>query len=152
MAKISGFAHDYVRDFAKQIRSFPSIGHKALKRWCPLELNLVKINSDGAMFNERDEDGIGVNIHNSRGEVKAALSEKIQKPPTTEILELLAAKRVVQFSLETGFNKFVIEGDSESMIRSLRHGGYENSQGGHLIKDILFTVNSFQSISFSHVA
>ena len=27
----------------------------------------------------------------------------------------------------------------------------ENLQGGHLIKDILFTVNSFQSISFSHV-
>ena len=37
------------------------------------------------------------------------------------------------------------------MIRSLRHGGYENSLGGHLIKDIIFTVNYFQSISFSHV-
>ena len=57
----------------------------------------------------------------------------------------------MRFSLETGFNKSVIEGDSESMIRSLRHGGYENSLGSHLIKDILFTVISFQSISFSHV-
>ena len=85
------------------------------------------------------------------GEVMAALSEKIQKLPSTKILELLAAKRAVQFSLETGFNKSVIEGDSESVIRSLRHGGYENSLGGHLIKDIFFTVNSFQSISFSHV-
>ena len=80
-----------------------------------------------------------------------ALFEKIQKPPSTEILELLATKRAVRFSLETGFNKSVIEGDSESVIRSLRHGGYENSLGGHLIKDIFFTVNSFQSISFSHV-
>nr|POF18413.1 hypothetical protein CFP56_49371 [Quercus suber] len=87
------------------------------------------------MFNERDGDGIGVIIHNSRGEVMVALFEKIQKPPTAKILELLVAKRDVRFSLETGFNKSVIEEDSESMIRSLRHGGYENSQGGHLIKE-----------------
>ena len=111
----------------------------------------MKVNFNGAMFNERDEVGIGVIIHNPRGEVMAALSEKIQKPPSTKILELLAAKRAVRFSLETGFNKSVIEGDSESMIRSLRHGGYENSLGSHLIKNILFTVISFQSISFSHV-
>ena len=111
----------------------------------------MKVNFDGAMFNERDEAGIGVIIRNPRGEVMAALSEKIQKPPSTEILELLATKRAVRFSLETGFNKSVFEGDSELVIKSLRHGGYENSLGGHLINDILFTVNSFQSISFSHV-
>ena len=111
----------------------------------------MKVNFDGAMFNERDEAGIGVIIRNPRGEVMAALSEKIQKPPSTEILELLATKRAVRFSLETGFNKSVFEGDLELVIKSLRHGGYENSLGGHLINDILFTVNSFQSISFSHV-
>ena len=38
----------------------------------------MKVNFNGAMFNERDEVGIGVIIHNPRGEVMAALSEKIQ--------------------------------------------------------------------------
>ena len=66
----------------------------------------------------------------------AALSEKIQKPATVEVLELLATKRAVCFSLETSFINSVLEGGSESMIRSLRFGGWENSQGGHLIKDI----------------
>lgn len=103
----------------------------------------MKVNFDGAMFNERDEAGIGVIIRNSRGEVMVTLSEKIQKPSSVEILEQLAAKRAVRFSLETSFNKSIIEGDSESVIRSLMHGGYENSLGGHLIKDILFIVNSF---------
>ena len=111
----------------------------------------MKVNFDGAMFNERDEAGIGVIIRNPRGKVMAALFEKIQKPPSAEILELLVTKRAVRFSLEMSFNKSVFEGDSELVIKSLRHGGYENSLGGHLIKDILFTVNSFQSISFSHV-
>ena len=95
------------------------------------------------MFNERDEAGIGVIIRNPRGKVMATLSEKIQKPPSAEILELLVAKKAMRFSLKTGFNKSIFEGDSELVIKSLRHVGYENSLGGHLIKDILFTVNSF---------
>ena len=143
LEKISSFAKDYVQVSAKQIRSFPNIQQKTTKRWCPSDLDLVKVNFDGAMFNERDEAGIGVIIRNPRGKVMATLSEKIQKPPSAEILELLVAKKAVRFSLETGFNKSVFEGDSELVIKSLRHGGYENSLGGHLIKDILFTVNSF---------
>ena len=43
------------------------------------------------MFEESDEDGIGVVIRNSNGEVMAAFYEKIQTPTTIEVLELLAA-------------------------------------------------------------
>ena len=51
-----------------------------------------KVNFDGANFGESDEAGIGVVIRDSSGAVKAALSEKIKKPPTVDLLELLAAK------------------------------------------------------------
>lgn len=151
MVKIPGFAQDYVQDFIKQVGCSPNIQRKALKKWCPPNSDLVKINFNGAMFNKRDETSIGVIIRNLKGEVMAALSEKIKKSPIVEILELLATKRVVRFSLEMSFNKSFIEGDSKSVIRSLRYGGFENSQDGHLIKDILFSVNSFQGIYFSHV-
>lgn len=43
------------------------------------------------MFGESDEAGVGVIVHNSKGKVKAALAEKISKPPPVEALELLAA-------------------------------------------------------------
>ena len=43
------------------------------------------------MFEESDEDGIGVVIRNSKGEVMAAFYEKIQTPTTIEVLKLLAA-------------------------------------------------------------
>ena len=99
----------------------------------------MKINFDGAMFGEFDEAGLGVVIQNSKSEVLATLFEKIQKPTMVEVLELLAAKQVVSFSLEIGFTKSVFEGDSESVIRALRCGGWENSRGGHLINDILFS-------------
>ena len=43
----------------------------------------------------------------------------------------------------------VCEGDSESVVNSLRGPGMENSQGGHLIKDIKSQSNSFLSIFFA---
>lgn len=110
-----------------------------------------KINFDGAMFGESDEAGIGVVIRDCRGEVKVALSEKIKKPPTMDVLELLATKRAMAFSLKTKTSRVVLEGDSASMIKAIQLSGWEFTQGGHLIHDISTLKNSFQSISFSHV-
>ena len=66
-------------------------------------------------------------IYMSEGKVMAAMSEKILKPPLVEILELLAARHVVVFTVETGFHQVVIEGDAESVIKSLHSGGMEFS-------------------------
>ena len=151
LEKISGFARDYIQDFNKLITIPPCSHHSVQRRWSPPIPDYWKVNFDGAMFGESDDAGIGVVIQNSNGKVRAALSEKIKKPPNAEILELLAAKRAVLFSLETGTLKAEIEGDAESVIKALQYGGWERAQGGHLIKDIAATKNSFQSISFSHV-
>ena len=66
-------------------------------------------------------------------------------------LELLAARRAVSFTAESGFDQFKCEGDSEFVVNSLRRTGMENSRGGHLIQDITYLSNSFRSISFAHV-
>ena len=42
------------------------------------------------MFSERNKAGIGIVIRNSAGEIIAALSEKIHKPSSMAILEMLA--------------------------------------------------------------
>ena len=102
-------------------------------------------------FNESGEAGIGVVVRNSFGEVKAALAEKIRKPPTVEVLELLAAKRAALFSEDLGLDKVIFEGDSEQVMKALQWDGWDFALGGHLICDFLYTVNSFASTSFSHV-
>ena len=56
-----------------------------------------------------------------------ALSKKRVKPPLVEILELLAARRAVSSTVESGHDQFVCEGDSESVVNSLRGSGMENS-------------------------
>lgn len=67
------------------------------KRWIPPTEGEFKTNFDGAMFEENNNAGIGIIVRNSRGEVMAALSEKIPRPPSAEILEMLAARRAVKF-------------------------------------------------------
>ena len=78
-----------------------------------------------ALFGEFDEAGIGVVIRDGRGEVKAALSEKIKKPPTVDVLELLAAKWAMTFSLETDTTRVVLEGDSALVIKAIQLSGWE---------------------------
>ena len=110
----------------------------------------MKINYDGAMFGELDRAGLGVVIRSREGQVVAALSKQIAKPPTVEILELLAARRAVSFSADLVHTQCVCKGDSQSVVNALKGSNMDHSRG-HLIKDILSHSNSFQSISFAHV-
>ena len=125
LGQIRRFARDYIHDF-KNLTNMPFASvHTAPRRWCPPADDVWKINFDGAMFGESDEVGIGVVIRDSRGAVKAALSEKIKKPPTVDVLELFAAKRAVTFSLESGISRAVVEGDSATVIKAIQFGGWE---------------------------
>ena len=112
----------------------------------PSNDNCVKVNFDGAMFKDIDEAGIEVVIRNAHGEVMASLAEKIQKPTSVIALELLATRRAAPFAQEIGLHHMVFEGDSEFVNNSLKFGTNLGSMHGHLIKDILSYVKSFQSI------
>nr|POE51331.1 putative ribonuclease h protein [Quercus suber] len=151
LGQIAGFARDYVCDFRSLKRSSPTIRVAAPKVWSPPVRNEWKINFDGAMFCESEEAGVGVVARNSSGVVVAALTEKIRKPPSVEVLELLAARRAALFFVELGLDRVTFEGDSEQVMKALQWGGWDFASGGHLIGDILCIVNSFVSISFSHV-
>lgn len=56
------------------------------------------------MFEESDNAGIGIIVWNSYGDRSdgAALSQKIPKPPSVEILEIFDAMRAVKFVQEIG--------------------------------------------------
>ena len=124
---IAGFAKNYLDEFKSLDRLRPHCCISLLRRWLPPSAGSVKTNYDGAMFRESDNAGIGVLIRDSKGQVLAALSEQLVKPPSVEILELLAARRAVKFTAELGYAQFVCEGDSESVVNSLKGLGMENS-------------------------
>lgn len=96
------------------------------------------------------EAGLGVVIRNHLGEIIAVLFEKMPQPPSVTCLELLAARRAAIFVHEVGLHDFILEGDLEIAINSLRKGDMFQSTFGHLFEDTLFYVNSLRSTSFSH--
>ena len=95
-----GFAKDYLNQFRGTDRPSVLRNRVTTRRWLPPTAGSVKINYDGAIFGESDKAGLGVVIRTCDGQVVAALSEQIVKPPTVEILELLVARRVVSFSAD----------------------------------------------------
>ena len=85
-------------------------------------------------------------VQNSLGEVMAVQSEKIKKPSSDEILEMLAVRRVVQFVKEIGLNHSCFEGDSEIVVKALRGGDMF-----HLLLVIYLETTSMWSYSLSHL-
>ena len=79
------------------------------------------------------------------------LSEKIPKPSSVVMLELLVARRAALFVQELGFHESIFEGDSEICINALQSGMPLPTSYNHLIKDTLFYTCSLQSFSFSHI-
>ena len=73
------------------------------------------------------------------------------KPQSAELVEILAARRAVLFSCDSGFHNSVFEGDSTSVVKLLQDRCVSHSLGGHILKDIVSHLNSFQSCSFSHI-
>ena len=91
LQNITSFAKNYLSEFRSLDKPRPHGSSSILLRWRPPTAGSVKTNYDGAMFRESDKVGIGVVIRGSEGQVLAALSEQLVKPPSVEILELLTA-------------------------------------------------------------
>ena len=111
----------------------------------------LKINFDGATFKELGCAGIGVVVQNSTGAVIGALSQRIMMPSSAAIVELLACRKALFFAKDLGVVQCIVEGDAEVIIKALRQKDSSHPEFGHVIQDVLFLANDFQSCCFSHV-
>ena len=63
----------------------------------------------------------------------------------------MAVARAMAFAQELGIAKFILEGDSEAVINSLRSKEALFSSFGHLLESTKSTLVSSNCIAFSHV-
>ena len=90
--RIPEAVHSFLSAF-QRIKVLPrSTAPSRKKRWTTPTAGEFKKKFDGAMFEENDNARIGIIFQNSRGEVMVALSEKIPKTSSGEILEMLAMR------------------------------------------------------------
>jgi len=95
--------------------------------------------------------GLGVVVHDSQGSMIASLSEQAPLPFSSDIVEAMAAARALIFAQELGITEFVLEGDSEVVVNSLRSKETSFSSFGHLLESAKSLLSPITSISFSHV-
>ncbi|XP_023920849.1 uncharacterized protein LOC112032314 [Quercus suber] len=111
---------------------------------------MYKTNYDGALFAESEEARIGVIVRDGKGDVIAALAEKIPYPSSVEVLEALATRRAAKFVVELGLSVSEFEGNSEVVWRALKSAEGVHSSIGEIIKDTMSIVGSLRTFSFPH--
>ena len=90
-------------------------------------------------------------IRDCNGRVVATLSEQAPLPFASEIVEAMAAARAIGFAQEIGIRPYILEGDAEVVIYTLRSDEESLSSFGHIISLAKSTLNTNSCISFSHV-
>ena len=70
-------------------------------------------------------------------------------PTTVAQVEALAARRAMEFALELGFNRVILEGDSEVICRELQDQSPSLALHGHILQDVKYLAGAFQSVKFS---
>lgn len=63
----------------------------------------------------------------------------------------MAVRRALLFAKELGFERVMIEGDSEVIIKAIKEKKLLSSNLGHILQDIHALSCSFSSISFHHI-
>lgn len=72
------------------------------------------------------------------GLVMASLSQQVPLPFTTIEVEVLVARRSVEFSIELGLDRIVLEGDSQILIDTLQSRFISLAQFGNIVNDVQY--------------
>ena len=95
-----------------------------------------KLNFDVAVFSSLDRSGYGAIIRNDNGEVRAAMTASGPKVSTSDEAELLACRRAIEFAMDAGFTRLIIEGDNSNVIQAISSPLKSFSLFGNVVNDI----------------
>ena len=94
------------------------------------------MNFDAAIFLGLDRLGYSAIIRNDKGEVMASMSTSGPKVSTSDEAELLACSRAIEFAVDAGFSRLIIEGDNSNVIPSISSHLEIFSLFGNVVNDI----------------
>ncbi|XVE86314.1 hypothetical protein DITRI_Ditri18aG0025900 [Diplodiscus trichospermus] len=149
--EIARFVHHYIRDFT--LAQQRTVEHRTSLpgKWNPPSNGLVKINFDGSFYQCAKRCGIGVVARDSEGFVLGAHVSSKTCVLDPFMAEAYAAVRAFQFAYEMGFTNVMFEGDSLSIIRSLKAKETDFSDVGTTLEELQIWRAGFHRYLFAHV-
>ncbi|KAL0010800.1 hypothetical protein SO802_005908 [Lithocarpus litseifolius] len=142
------FLEDY-RQAQEQLVAEPVMQNNR-EAWKPPPESAFKLNFDAAVFSEVNRSDVRAIICNYKGEVMAAMSARGPTVHCSEEGELLACRKAIEFGIDAGFSKLVIEGDNVNVIKAISSQTASLSLLGNVVEDIKHLIRDLQWESISH--
>ena len=105
--------------------------------WQPPPPEAYKLNFDAAVFSDSGRTGYGAIIRNDKGAVMAAMTVASGlMVRSSDEAEFLACRRAIEFAVDTGFSRMIIEGDIINVIHAISSSLENTSPFGNVVDDI----------------
>ena len=111
----------------------------------------IKVNFDGACFQDEKLAGAAAVIRDVNGQVLAIMADSFPLPHSIVAVEVIAAIKALKLALELGHNSIILEGDSKIAIETMQSGMPTLADYGHLIEEAKMLAESFVAIEYSFV-
>ncbi|KAL0009321.1 hypothetical protein SO802_010823 [Lithocarpus litseifolius] len=146
-------AEEFLEEFKHSQVSLDSSPREQLigDSWQPPPAMEYKLNFDAAIFLGLEKSGIGAIIRNDKGEVMAGMSAIGPKVDTSEEAELLACRRSIEFTVDAGFTRLVIEGDNFNVMHAISSDVANYSFLGNVVDDIRHLISGLQWATTSKI-
>ena len=142
-----GWLNNRAREFLEEFRTATNLmGLEQVRQpnrdtWQPLPPSVFKINFDAALFSALNNSRFGAVIRNEKGVVMATKGPEVF---CNEEVELLACRKAIEFAVDAGFSKLVIEGDNSSAMKAISALNDDQSMLGNVIGDIHHLIRNLQ--------
>ena len=104
--------------------------------WQPPPPEAYKLNFDEALFSDSGRSGYVAIIRNEKGEVMTAMTASGPKVRISDEAELLACQRAIEFVVDAGFSRMIIEGDNINIIHAISSSVENISLSSNVVDDI----------------
>ena len=150
MMAVSGL-EDFQRvDAQVEEKSEVAVQHQAVS-WQPPPGNLIKVNWDAALDQERKCVGLGILVRDEKGRFLGACGIHLNIVADPNIAKALAAFHAVNFAKEMGFTQVLFEGDALTIVKAINFMGSCDSMYGHFVEDVKRHKCDLVLASFTHV-
>ncbi|XP_042977409.1 uncharacterized protein LOC122308235 [Carya illinoinensis] len=124
--------------------------HKA-RCWQVPPSGFYKLNVDAALFFYLKKVRVGAVLRDGKREMVMAVSKAENELHDPESMELIVMLRRLQFILQLGISKIILESDSLLMVEALNANQESLSLQGNLLKEVRSLLHCFEDQKVQHV-
>ena len=131
-------AMEYLEDYRAIQNQFDvdQVQQPSRDSWKPPPSLVYKLNFDVAVFFGLDRTRFEAVVRNDKGEVMATMSAKGPPVFCSEEVEFLACRKAIEFAMDAGFSKFIVEGDNSSVMQAISSPNEDELLMGNVVGDI----------------